>query len=121
MSDLGVRGLALLFGILGALFLVLAGVVDFVGGFVFLALGHGGSALGAWERSVIYVLVGVVMGLFAAIGHSAENDRRIAAGVVLVVLAAVGWLGLGFAGEVLALLAALFALVSGILYLVPAR
>jgi hypothetical protein len=120
MSSIGNRGLAFLFGILGAVVLVLVGVVDFIGGFVFLALGNGSHALVAWDRSVIYVVVGILLGLFAAIGHSGGRDRRIAAGAVLVVLAFFGWFGLGFAGDLLALLAALFALISGILYLLAA-
>jgi len=115
------RGLALIFGILGALILVVGGVIDFVGGFVFLALGLGGHALGAWYRSVVYVVVGLLMGFFAILGRRGERDRAVAAGVVLVVLAVVGWFGLGFGGEVLALLAALFGLISGILYLVSSR
>jgi len=115
------RGLAFVFGLLGAVFLIVAGAVDFIGGFVFLALGFGGHALGAWAQSVVYVIVGVIIGLFAAVGRSGGNDRATAAGVVLVVLAIVGWLGLGFANGVLALLAALFCLISGLLYLVSVR
>ena len=115
------RGLALIFGILGALILVLGGVIDFVGGFVFLALGLGGHALGAWYRSVIYVVVGIVIGLFTVIGRSGGKDRTFTAGVVLIVLAIVGWFGLGLADGLFALLAALFALIAGILYLLSAR
>ena len=115
------RGLAFLFGVLGALVLILAGVVDFVGGFVFLALGLGSHALSAWVRSVVYVVVGLMFGVFAAIGRSGGEDRKVAAGVILVVLSIVGWFGLGFGGELLALLAALFALISGLLFLVARR
>jgi len=118
-SDL--RNLAWLLGLLAALFLVFAGIIDFVGGFVFLALGLGGHALGSWARSVVYVVVGLLFGLFAMVGRSGPADRALGAGVVLVVLAVVGWLGLGFGGELLALLAALFALISGILFLVSSR
>ena len=115
------RGLAFLFGILGAILLILVGVVDFVGGFVFLALGNGAHALGSWDRSAIYVVVGIVAALFAGVGHSGSHDRALGAGVILVVLAVVGWLGLGFGGDLLALLAALFFLISGILYLVSSQ
>lgn len=118
MPGRGYQGLAVLFGILAALLLVIAGVVDFVGGFVFLALGAGGHALGEWGRSVIDVVVGLLVGLFAVLGRSGDRDRSIASGAVLVVLAIVGWFGLGFGGELLALLASLFCLVAGILYLV---
>jgi chromate transport protein ChrA len=74
-----------------------------------------------WARSLVLVVVGIVIGMFAVIGRSRRNDRTMAAGVVLVVLAVVGWFGLGFAGGVLELLAALFALIAGVLYLLAAR
>ena len=112
------RGIAVLFGVLAALLFVVAGVVAFVGGFVSLAVGAGGHALGDWGRSVLYIVVGLVVGLFAALGHSGDRDRTVASGVVLVVLAVVGWVGLGFGGELLALIASLFSLIAGILYLV---
>jgi len=121
VSARGDRNLAFLFGALGAILLILDGLIDFVGGVVFLALGFGGHALIAWDRSVIDVVVGLIIGLFAVIGRTGARDRAVAAGVILVVLAIVGWFGLGFAGGVLALLAALFALLSGILYLLSAR
>ena len=121
MAGSDLRGLGLLFGILAALVLILAGLIDFVGGFVFLAFGAGGHALGAWYRSVVYVVVGLLFGLFAVLGRSGAEDRRLAAGVVLVVLAVLGWFGLGFGGEILPLIAALFALIAGILYLLSSR
>ncbi|MGA8710313.1 MAG: hypothetical protein WB786_03670 [Thermoplasmata archaeon] len=121
MSSSGDRNLGFLFGALGAVFLVAAGVVDFLGGFVFLAFGLGGHAIGAWDRSLVNVVVGVIVGLFTFVGRSGGKDRAVTAGVILVVLAIVGWLGLGLAGGVLELLGALFALIAGILYLLSAR
>lgn len=118
MAEGGTQGLAFLFAVLAALLFVVAGVVDFVGGFLFLATGAGVHALGAWSRSIVLVVVGVLVGAFALFGHSGDRERRMASGIVLVVLAVLGWLALGFAGEILALLAALFALISGILFLV---
>ena len=115
------RGLAALFGILAALLLVIAGAISFIGGFVSLALGSGSHALGDWGRSVLFVVVGLIVGFFAVLGHSGDRDRTMAAGIVLVVLAVVGWLGLGFAWGFLSLVAALLCLISGILYLVSVR
>jgi hypothetical protein len=111
----------MVFGLLSALLLILAALVDFVGGFVFLALGSGGHALSSWARSVVYVVIGLLFGLFAAIGRSGGRDRRLGAGVILVVLSVLCWFALGFGGELLALLAVVFALVSGILFLIAAR
>jgi len=121
MSRLGDRNLGFLFGALGAVILIVAGVIDFFGGFVFLALGLGGHAIGAWDRSLLNVVLGVVIGLFAFVGRSSGNDRTVTAGVLLVVVAIVGWLGLGLAGGILELLGALFARLAGILYLLSAR
>lgn len=121
MSATGDRRLALLFGILSAVLFVLAGVVSFLFGVVFLALGAGGVALGAWTHSVVDVVVGLLVGVFAVMGRSGGSDRTLGAGIILVVIAIVGWLGLGFGGGIVEILAALFALISGILYLVATR
>lgn len=121
MAGTDLRNLAVLFGLVSALLLIIAALVDFVGGFVFLALGSGGHALSSWARSVVYVVVGLLFGLFAAVGRSGGSDRRVGAGVILVVLSVLCWVALGFGGELLALLAVVFALISGILFLVAAR
>jgi len=118
-SDL--RKIAFLFGLVSAVLLIVAGTIDFIGGFIFLALGSGSHALRAWADWVLLVVVGVVIGLFAAIGRGPGNDRAMASGVVLIVVAIVGWLGLGLGNGVLALLGALFCLIAGILFLVSIR
>lgn len=115
------RNLAFLLGIFGAILLVLAGVAYFFFGFVLLALGLGGHALGAWDRSVIDVVVGILVGVFAVFGRSGSEDRTLGAGIALIVLAIVGWFGLGFGGGIVELLASLLTLLSGILYLVARR
>ena len=121
MPPSGNERFAFLLGALAAILLVLAGLIDLVGGFVFLAFGLGGHALGDWSRSVLDVVVGIVVGVFTAVGRAGGSDRTLTAGVVLVVLAVVGWFGLGFGGSILELLAALFALLAGILYLLSSR
>lgn len=115
------RRIAFLFGALGAILLVLDGAIDFVGGFVFLAFGLGSHALGAWERSILFVVVGLIVGFFAFFGMSGKRDRAFGSGVILIVLAIVGWLGLGFGGGILELLASVFTLISGLLYLLSSR
>ena len=119
MPSEGNRGLAFLFGVLSAIFFIIAAAVNFIGGFVFLiAFGSGGHALGAWGRSVIDVVVALMVGLFTVLGRSSDHDRTLAAGIILVVLAFIGWFALGLTGEILALVGVLFALIAGILYLV---
>ena len=53
MSVGGNRGIAFMFGVLSAILLIVAAAADFIGGFVLLAFGLGGHALGAWGRSVL--------------------------------------------------------------------
>jgi hypothetical protein len=121
MTADGDRRLALVFGVVGALLLILAAVIRLVVGVVFLAAGHGYDAFGAVTGAVIFFVVGLLIGFFAVLGRSRSGDRSFAVGVILIVLAFVGWLALGFAGSVLAILAAVFALISGILFLVAGR
>jgi len=121
VSGSGERNLGFLFGGLGALLLVVAGVLDFFGAFVSIALGFGHPALGLFTRSVIDVIVGLLVGLFALYGRSVDRDRTFSAGVVLIVLAVVGWFGLGLGADIVGLLGALFALIGGILYVLSRR
>lgn len=118
MSSEGNRGIAFVFGVLAAILLIISAAVDFIGGFVFLAFGHGGHAFGAWGRSVVDIVVALLVGLFSVFGRAGDRERTLAAGVVLVVLAFVGWFALGLVGEVFALVGVLFALIAGILFLV---
>lgn len=115
------RQLAMVLGIVGALFLVLEGLVDLVSGVAFVAFGHGDRALGPVEQSFLLIITGLLIGFFAILGRSRGEDRSMVSGVILVVLVVVGWLALGFSSGVLALLGSVFVLVSGILYLFAAH
>jgi hypothetical protein len=120
MSD-GDRRLGFLFGLLGGLLLVLAALVRFLLGVVFLATGHGYLGLGSIGESILYLVLGLVVGLFAFLGRRGPADRALTAGIVLIVLSLVGWLTLGFGGSLLALLGAVFALIAGIVFVVAGR
>ncbi|MGA8541930.1 MAG: hypothetical protein WB947_00070 [Thermoplasmata archaeon] len=115
------RRLAFIFGALGAVLLVIAAIVRFFLGVVFVATGHGYLGIGSIGESVIFLVVGLVIGFFALIGRSRGTDRSLAVGVILVVLAIVGWVALGFGSSLLALLGAVFTLISGIIFLVAGR
>jgi hypothetical protein len=110
------RRLAMVLGLVGALLLVLEGLVDLVSGVVFVALGHGFRAVGVVEQSFLFVVVGLLIGFFAFFGRSRGDDRSVVAGVVLIVLVVLGWLALGFTSGILALLGSVFVLVAGILF-----
>jgi hypothetical protein len=115
------RRLALILGLLGALFLVLEGLIDLFAGVVLLAFGHGLRALGAWDHAIILTIVGLIVGFFAVFGRSRAGDRSIAAGVVLIVIALLGWLVLGLPNGILGVLGSILAIFSGLLYLVAGR
>lgn len=121
MSDGGDRKIAVVFGLLGAVLLVLEGLIDLVRGVVYLAIGRALQAFGPFDQAVILVVVGLVVGLFAALGGRRTEGQGLVSGVVLIVLAVVGWLGLGFGSGVLALLGTVFVLVSGVVFLVVGR
>lgn len=110
-----------MFGVLGALLLILAALVRFLLGVVFLATGHGYLGLGSITESVLYLVIGLVIGLFAFLGQQRGTDRAMLAGIVLIVLSIVGWFTLGFGGSLLALLGAVLTLISGIVFVVAGR
>jgi hypothetical protein len=115
------RPLGLLFGVLGSVLLVLDGIFDLFKGAFFLAVHRPGASFSAFDQSIIFIVVGLIAGFFAILGRSRWGEGSLAAGLILVVLAVVGWLVLGLASGVLAILAALCLLIGGILYLVAAR
>ncbi|HTW77109.1 MAG TPA: hypothetical protein VMG14_05020 [Thermoplasmata archaeon] len=120
--DTSERGIGHLFALLGGGLIALGGVVAAVIGIGNALLGRFAGATGALTDAVLLLVVG---GLVLLFGHLAEHDwkeRSVATGVILVVLAAVGWGILGFGGSVLALVGALFAFLAGVLYLIePTR
>jgi hypothetical protein len=121
MTTDGDQLLGFIFGLVGAVLLVLAAVIRFFLGVVFLATGHGYAAVGSWGESVIFLVVGLMVGFFTLLGRHRGNDRSLAVGVILIVVAIVGWLALGLGTSLFALIGALFALIAGILFAVAGR
>lgn len=115
------RRLAMIFGFAGALLLVLEGLLELLTGVVLVAVGHGLRALASWEHAFVVILVGVIVGFFASYGRSRTGDRSVAAGVVLLVIALLGWLALGLTGGLLGLLGTLLVVISGVLFLTSRR
>jgi hypothetical protein len=115
------RRLGLTFGVIAAALLVVDAFLRLLFGVVLLASGHAHAAAGSVGGAVIFLVVGLLIGLFAVLGRTRDSERSLAAGVILIVLALVGWLALGFGGSLLAILAAVFALIAGILFLVAGR
>ena len=122
MENFPERAMGHLFGLVGGLLILLGGLAAVVFGFVDLAVGHAFGAAGALGEAVVLFVVGALVVLFAHLGEHGWKDRPVVTGVLLVVLAAVGWAALGFGANLLALVGGIFALLAGVLYLIePAQ
>lgn len=111
------RNLAYGFGLVGGVLVIAAAVVSAITAAIDYAAGHPAAAGPATAAVVLFVLGGLVL-FFAYLGQRAWRDRPIATGIVLIVLAAVGWGVLGFGANVVALIGAILVLVAGVLYLI---
>jgi hypothetical protein len=121
MSSSGDRYLGAALGLIGAVLLFLEAFLDLVRGVVYLAFGHSVRAFGPFDQSLVLIVIGIVVAIFAALGGSRREERAMVSGAVLVVLALVGWLLLGFGTGVIALLASILILVAGVVFLVSSR
>jgi hypothetical protein len=115
MASSGGRGLALLFGLLGAFLILLEGILDAVRGVGFLVFGRPGFAIGSWSQSLLFVALAIVLFLVVLYGQAARSDGRRAAGAVLVIVPLLGFVLFGFLDGVLVLLGAVLVLITGIL------
>jgi len=116
------RTMGHLFGLLGGLLILVGGLVAAIFGFANLALGRTLGAAGSLSEAVVLFVVGALVLLFAQLGEHGWKERPVAAGVMLVILAVVGWAVMGTGANVLALIGGILALLAGVLYLIePAQ
>jgi hypothetical protein len=118
MSTLTERNLGFGFGMLGGGLVALAGLVSLVVGAIDLAIGRYFGALNAGTEGIVLLVIGGLAMLFAYLSHRTWKDRPIVGGVLLVVIAALGWGVLGLGANVIALVGAIFVFLAGVLYLV---
>lgn len=122
MVELTERRLGYGFGLLGGGLILVGALLSFVVGTVDLVVRHPFGAFGALSGAVILLVVGGLALFFAYLGHGAWRDRPLASGILLVLLAGIGWLVLGLGANVVALVGALFVFLAGVLYLIePTR
>ena len=122
MAEWTEQRLAYGFGLLGAGLIALGGLVTLVTGAADLALGHPLGALGAVSAAIVLLVVGGLAGFFAWIGRHDWSDRPLASGILLIVIAVLGWAVVGIDASLLALIGSLFVFLAGILFvLAPAR
>jgi hypothetical protein len=118
MENTTERTMGHLFGLVGGLLIALGGLVAVAFGFADLVLGRLFSGAGALGEAVVLFVVGGLVLLFAHFGEHAWKERPMATGMMLVVLAVIGWAVLGLGGNVVALVGGIFALLAGVLYLI---
>jgi hypothetical protein len=118
MSDLTERRLGWGFGLLGGLLFIAGAIVSGAVGAFDLAVGHPMSALGAGTAAVLLFVVGALALFFSYLAHRPWQDRPLTAGILLVVVAAIGWGVLALGGNVLAIVGAVFVFLAGALLLV---
>jgi hypothetical protein len=122
MENTSERAIGHLLGLVGGLLIIVGGIVAAAFGFGDLILGRALGGATALSEAIVLVVVGALVVLFAHMGEHAWRDRPLASGIMLVVLALIGWGILGFGTNVLALVGGVFALLAGVLYLIqPAQ
>ncbi len=121
VSAAGDRRLGAALGLIGAVLLALGGLVDLARGLWDLAVRHGLSTIPAVDEGIVAIVVALLVGVFAVLGGLRSEDRAMVAGVVLIVIAIVGWLALGFGSGLLAILATVFIVIAGVVFLASGR
>ncbi|MCI4331406.1 MAG: hypothetical protein L3K19_06125 [Thermoplasmata archaeon] len=122
MTNITERGLGIGFGVMGGLLIALAGLLGLLVGAFDLATGRAAGALDAGSTAIVLFVIGGLALFFAYLGHGPWQDRSTVSGVLLIVVALLGWAVLGFADNVLALVGTLFVFLAGLLFLVgPTR
>lgn len=118
MTELTERRLGWGFGITGAVLVGLGGLLALLTAAFNLVGSHWGRAA-FWGSTAValFVLAGLAF-FFAYLGYRSWSDRPVVCGVILVLLAVVGWIALGLGANVLALVGGLFVFLAGVLYLV---
>jgi hypothetical protein len=122
MAEWTEQRLAYGFGLLGGGLIALGGLVSLVIGAADLALGHPYGALGAVSAAIVLLVVGGLAGFFAWMGRHDWSARPLASGIMLIVIAVIGWAVVGIDASLLALIGSLFVFLAGILFVLePAK
>ncbi len=118
MVDLNEQRVAGLLGYLGAGLFVLGGLLAIVSGSIALMGGRVYGAFDLWGESLLLLALGGITGFFAWLGRHDWSARPGTSGVMLVLVAVIGIVTLGFGANVLGLLGVVFAVLAGALFLI---
>jgi hypothetical protein len=114
----GERRLAFAFGIIGAILLGVAALISLADVIGLALQGRPYDRIsGDLAQFVLDVVLALLVVVFSAMGRPRFVGRPVASGVVLIVIAVAGWLVLGLADSLLGLVAGLFTLIAGVLFL----
>jgi hypothetical protein len=119
MTDLTERTLGRGFGLLGGVLILVAAVVALLVGAADLVLGRSFGALNAASEAILLFVVGALALFFTWLAHTSWSGRPITSGILLVVVAVIGWGMLGLGTNIIALVGSLFVFLAGVLYLIP--
>lgn len=122
MADLTERTLGYGFGLLGGLLIVIGALMALMVGVADLVVSHPIGTINAWSESVVLFVVGGLALFFAYLGAHSWRDRGLVSGTMMVIIAVLGWAVLGLGSDIVALVGAIFVLLSGVLFLLePAK
>ena len=122
MADLTERTLGYGFGLLGGLLVIVGAILALAMGVADLVAGRPVGTINAWSESVVLFVVGGLALFFAFLGQHTWREKGLVSGVMLVIVAVLGWAVLGLGSNVVALIGAIFVFLSGILFLLePAK
>jgi hypothetical protein len=121
MTELTEQRVGYGFGLLGGVLIAIGGLVSLALGTADLLLGRPYGALSAASEAVVLFVLGGLAIFFAWLGRHDWSSRPLASGILLVVLAVLGWV-VGVGANLLALVGSLFVVLAGVLYLLePAK
>jgi hypothetical protein len=118
MAEMTEQRLGFGFGLLGGVLIALGGLVSLVLGTADLILGRPIGALNAASEGILLLVVGGLALLFSWLSHHSWSGRLVTSGVMLILVAVIGWIVVGIGSSLLALIGSLFVFLAGVLYLV---
>ncbi|MCI4364788.1 MAG: hypothetical protein L3K10_01805 [Thermoplasmata archaeon] len=112
------RAMGHLFGLVGGLLILLGGVVAATFGVADLVLGRFAGAAADLGATIVLLVVGSLVLVFAHLADRQWKERPLTSGVLLVVLPLIGWAVLGLGTNVVALVGGILVVLAGVLYLI---
>jgi hypothetical protein len=112
------RSLGHVLALVGGVLIGLGAIVAFLFGSAELLIGHLMMGVGAIAEAFVLLVMAALVLVFAHLGEHAWKDKPGTNGLILVVLALVGWIGLGVGSNVVSLVGALLVVLAGVLYLI---